>query len=353
MGSRLDRVERIYRALCLEEPDRVPRGELDIHLELVSSILGTPATDWFEAQIRIRDLLGIDLVNVGLEGGPRVELIGKTDKGYQISRDWLGNEWVESGKTRQNLKYGLATVEAMKRFEMPDIAQYRTSTIERWSKHTSFCVFTQVGGVLDSVYPLTGLENYIRALYQHPETLKHVIEEVYRFNLKVIKMYAEAGSHVILIGDDLSYDSGPFIPPNRMKEFVFPYLAGEVSEAHRLGLPAILHCDGNVTPLMGDIVGAGFDGLHSLQPNAGVDIVEIKGLWGDHLCLMGNLDLDYLLTLGMPEEVEAEVKRLMREVAPGGGYILSTTNVLTRYTPPENALAMYGAARKSGTYPIR
>lgn len=350
----MDRVERIYRALYLEEPDRVPRGELDIHYELVSAILGASASDWFEAQIKIRDLLGIDLVNVGLEGGPKVDLIGKTDKGYPIYRDWIGNEWVESvSKTRQNLKYGLATVEAMKRFKIPDISQYKTSTIKRWSKHTSFCVFTQVGGVLDSVYPLTGLENYVRALYQHPEALKHVIEEVYRFNLKVIKMYAEAGSHVMLIGDDLSYDSGPFIPPSRMKEYVFPYLAGEVAEAHRLGLPAILHSDGNVTPLMGDIVGAGFDGLHSLQPNAGVDIVDIKKRWGDNLCLMGNLDLDYLLTLGRPEEVEAEVKRLMREVAPGGGYILSTTNVLTRYTLQENALAMYRTAQKFGTYPIK
>ncbi|MEM2930150.1 MAG: uroporphyrinogen decarboxylase family protein, partial [Thermoproteota archaeon] len=62
--------------------------------------------------------------------------------------------------------------------------------------------------------------------------------------------------------------------------------------------------------------------------------------------------LDSLLTLGNPEEVEAEVKRLVREVAPGGGYILSTTNVLTRYVPPENALAMYRAAEKYGRYPI-
>jgi len=347
----MDRPERLRRALELEEPDKVPRGELDIHRELVSAILG-PVSDWFEAQIKIRNLLDIDLVNVGLEGGPNVDLIGRTDKGYPIYRDWIGNEWIESGKTRQNLRYGLATTESMRRFKMPDASEYKTSTIERWSKGTGFCVFTQVGGVLDSVYPLMGLENYIRALYQHPDALRHVIEEVYHFNLKVIKMYAEAGADVILVGDDLSYDSGPFIPPNRMKEYVFPYLAGEVSEAHRLGLPAILHCDGNVTPLMDDIVDAGFDGLHSLQPNAGVDIVEIKGLWGDRLCLMGNLDLDYLLTLGTPEEVEAEVKRLMREVAPGGGYILSTTNVLTRYTPPENALAMYGAARKFGRYPV-
>jgi uroporphyrinogen decarboxylase len=138
-----------------------------------------------------------------------------------------------------------------------------------------------------------------------------------------------------------------------MMEFVFPYLAGEVSLIHKLGLPAVLHSDGNVTMLMEDIVKNGFDGLQSLQPNASVDIVAIKKIWGDRICLMGNLDLDYLLTLGNPREVEAEVKRLISEVAPGGGFILSTTNVLTRYVPPENALAMYLTAEKYGKYPIR
>ncbi|MEM1570446.1 MAG: uroporphyrinogen decarboxylase family protein, partial [Candidatus Bathyarchaeia archaeon] len=92
---------------------------------------------------------------------------------------------------------------------------------------------------------------------------------------------------------------------------------------------------------------------HSLQPNAGVDIVSIKMKWGDRICLMGNLDLDYLLPLGASEEVKAEVKRLIREIAPGGGYILSTTNVLTRYVPPENALTMYIVAEKYGRYPVK
>lgn len=137
-----------------------------------------------------------------------------------------------------------------------------------------------------------------------------------------------------------------------MRKYVFPYLAGEAAEAHRLGLPAMLHSDGNVSTLIDDILKAGFDGLHSLQPSAGVDIVAVKRQWGKELCLMGNVDLDYLLTLGKPQEVEAEVKRLICEVAPGGGYILSSTNVLARYVPPENALVMYMTAERYGRYPI-
>jgi len=347
-------IERVYRALDLEEPDRVPRGELDIHYEMVAAILGSSISDPFEAHVKFRNLLNIDLINVvGLEGGPKVDLIGRTDKGYPMYRDWIGNEWMESGKTRQITKYGLATTDDMKCFRMPDLCLYRASNVKRWVERTDFCVFAQVGGAFDSVYPLMGLENYVKTLYRRPDALKRVAEEVYRFNLGAIRMFAEAGAHLILVGDDLAYDSGPFIPPNLMREYVFPYMASEVSEAHRLGLPSMLHSDGNVTPIIEDIVEAHFDGLHSLQPNAGVDIVAVKRRWGDRLCLMGNMDLDYLMTLGRTDEVEREVKWLMREVAPGGGYILSTANSLTRYTPPENALAMYRTAQKYGNYPIK
>ncbi|MBO3808025.1 MAG: hypothetical protein FGF50_00250 [Candidatus Brockarchaeota archaeon] len=348
----LNRVERVYRALKIEEADKVPKGELGIHDELVSALLGEPFGSSFEAHVRVRELLNMDLVNLGLEGGPRTERIGVTKEGYPIYRNWLGVEWVESGKTQRYLKHALSTVEDMEQFCMPDVSLFNASRIRKWVEQTDFCVFAQVGGVFDSIYPYMGLTNYVKALYLYPNALKHVIEEVYRFNLKVVKMFAEAGAHVILVGDDIAYDNGPFLPPSLLRKYVFPYLAGEAEAAHRLNLPVILHSDGNVTPLMEDIVKAGFDGLQSLQPNAGVDIVEIKKRWGSSLCLMGNVDLDYLLPLGKPEDVEAEVKRLMREVAPGGGYILSTTNVLTRYVPPENALAMYRAAEKYGKYPI-
>lgn len=349
----LDKICRVLCALRHEEADKVPKGELQIHDELVEALLGGHMGDSFEAHVKVRDLLCIDLVNTGLSGGPKVERIGSTSEGYAVYRDWLGNEWVESGQTMNYLKNALHEEEDLESFQMPDVSLYNADSVSRWARETDLCVFAQVGGVFDSIYPMIGFNNYVRALYAYPKALTHVIEEVHRFNLEVIRMYAEAGAHVILVGDDLAYDSGPFIPPHLLRKYVFPYLSEEAKKAHDLGLPAILHTDGNITSLVGEIADAGFDGLHSLQPSCGVDIVRIKKDWGERLCLMGNVDLDTLLTLGRPEQVEREVRRLIRDVAPGGGYILSTTNVLTRYTPPENALAMYRAAEKYGQYPIR
>ena len=98
------------------------------------------------------------------------------------------------------------------------------------------------------------------------------------------------------------------------------------------------------------IVTCGFDGLHSLQPSAGMDIGEIKRRYGDVFCLMGNIDLDYVMTMATPTEVEEEVKRTLDIAAPGGGYVLSTCNALIDAIPDDNALAMYQTADRYGLY---
>jgi uroporphyrinogen decarboxylase len=66
---------------------------------------------------------------------------------------------------------------------------------------------------------------------------------------------------------------------------------------------------------------------------------------------MGNVDLN-LLGMSTPAEVDEEVRGLIRDVAPGGGYIVSSGNSLASYLLPENVRAMSAAVQKYGRYPI-
>jgi uroporphyrinogen decarboxylase len=81
-----------------------------------------------------------------------------------------------------------------------------------------------------------------------------------------------------------------------------------------------------------------------------MDIVEVKRLYGDRLCLIGNIDLHYTLTQGTPEEVEAEVKERIATVGKGGGYIVSSANSIPHYAKVENVLAMRDAVNRYGWY---
>jgi uroporphyrinogen decarboxylase len=62
--------------------------------------------------------------------------------------------------------------------------------------------------------------------------------------------------------------------------------------------------------------------------------------------------LDYPLSRGTPQEVEEEVKRLIKEIAPGGGYCLGSSNSIPEYVPLENYKAMLDSGLKYGKYPI-
>jgi uroporphyrinogen decarboxylase len=124
---------------------------------------------------------------------------------------------------------------------------------------------------------------------------------------------------------------------------------GEAAAAK--GLPLIYHCDGTMWDVLPDVVECGFSAIQPVEPKA-MDIVEVKRQYGKHLCLIGNIDLGGCLTMGKPADVEAEVRRRIRELGPGGGYMVGSSNSVTNYVPLENFRAMVEATLKWGKYPI-
>ena len=82
-----------------------------------------------------------------------------------------------------------------------------------------------------------------------------------------------------------------------------------------------------------------------------MDIRAVKQAYGDQICLLGNVDLN-LLGMGTPEEVDRTVRGLVRDVGPGGGYIVTSGNSLAAYLEPENVLALSQAVQRYGRYPL-
>jgi len=82
-----------------------------------------------------------------------------------------------------------------------------------------------------------------------------------------------------------------------------------------------------------------------------MDIGEIKKDFWKKTCRLGNIDCGFLLVLGSPDEVRQSVKETIAQAAPGGGYIISSSNSIHPGCKPENYLAMVEAAREYGHYP--
>lgn len=126
---------------------------------------------------------------------------------------------------------------------------------------------------------------------------------------------------------DYCFNSGPFLSPAMFGEFVTPYLARLTAGYRDLGFYVIKHTDGNIMPILDQLLATRPHALHSLDPQGGVDLAEVKRIAGSRVCLIGNVNCG-LLDTGTDEEVAASVRYALRHGMPGGGYVFSTSNCI-------------------------
>jgi len=126
---------------------------------------------------------------------------------------------------------------------------------------------------------------------------------------------------------DYCFNTSPFLSPDMFDEFVTPYLKQLIKGYREMGFYVIKHTDGNIMPILDSLIDANPHALHSLDPQGGVDLAEMKRVVGDKLCLIGNVNCALLQT-GTDEEVIEDVNRALTDGMPGGGYIFGTSNCI-------------------------
>ncbi len=146
---------------------------------------------------------------------------------------------------------------------------------------------------------------------------------------------------------DYCFNDGPFLSPAMMDEFVFPYLKQLIAGYREMGYYVIKHTDGNIMPILDSLVDCNPHALHSLDPQGGVDLAEVKRLVGDQVCLIGNVNCGALQT-GSEQEVIDSVRYALRSGAPGGGYIFSTSNCVYTGMPLDRYDLMLSIWREEG-----
>lgn len=148
---------------------------------------------------------------------------------------------------------------------------------------------------------------------------------------------------------DYCFNTGPFLSPAQFSEFVTPYLARLTKEYREMGFYVIKHTDGNIMPILDQLMQTNPHALHSLDPQGGVDIAEVKRLVGHQVCLIGNVHCGFLQT-GTEDEVVESVRYALRSGMPGSGYIFSTSNCIYTGLPLERYDLMLDIWRKEGVY---
>ncbi|MEX2705651.1 MAG: uroporphyrinogen decarboxylase family protein [Candidatus Freyrarchaeum guaymaensis] len=337
--------ERVLAALNHEIPDRVPVYDMGIDEPVVLKLMNAREYTW-ELAIECHKKIGLDMITAWPETFPLRWF--KDEEGRRGYIDEWGRKRVF---TKDGVKWyagGVITEEVFDSWNWPDpYVSERYVNVEKTVKNAGeLAVIGFVGGPFERAALGRGHQAILVDFYKNPGFVKRHMERVMEYWVEVGKTEIDMGVDAIILADDYAYKSGPFFSPKIFEKFILPLLKREVEVFKKRGVRVIHHSDGYIVPLIPGLIEAGVDGLHSLEPAAGVNIGEVKETYGEKLVLVGNIDCGSLLSFGSPEEVRRVVRETIAKAALGGGYILSSSNSLHRGVRIENVLAMIDEAKR-------
>jgi uroporphyrinogen decarboxylase len=209
-------------------------------------------------------------------------------------------------------------------------------------------------GMMEPTWEAFGLQNFSRLL-AHPKKVKQVFDDRGKFAVEMVKRIIEWGeTGAVLFYDDYGYKSGLFMSPRNYKKYVLPWVKRICKTAHKGGLKVLLHSCGDDYLIFEDIINAGVDAIHPIEPttaNPDYNIFNLKEKYGDEVCFIGNVSPQDLADKD-PKEIKHYTKKLLKKVAPGGGFILSSGHSINPAVKLENFLAMRKVLETYGKYPI-
>lgn len=301
--------ERAVAALTLNIPDEVPTFELEFQLE--------------------EEMYGRKFITKDLEWNNLIKLSEreKEKKLYELAEYFV--------KVYSDLEYSIIPAYGPAGF----IGSEMSSEMKLFFKYLRdlWGDTVMLGHHGDGTFAIpdgNDMYSFAYEIADNPDGVKERAEKMAREAIERNKKLQEAGVDCLLLCSDYCYNSGPFLSPEMFGEFIQPYLYKIIDAARKDGLYTIKHTDGNIMPILDQLVECRPHALHSIDPMAGVDIREVKRLVGDKVALCGNVHCAALQT-GTDEEVIASAEYCMTYGKPNGGYIFTTSNIPFKGMNPE------------------
>lgn len=339
------------------EPDWVPFLEGGIDQSHKQQILGRPIRS-IEDDLEVSRLVGQPymVISAGLHTDDAVRQAMATTNVEDVDSREGERGWKKGAKRywAHGKVAAITSDEDFDAFPWPNPDDFDLSMLDEADRvlPDNFKVSFAVGKIFNLGWWLMGFDTYAYAMIDNPGLVERLHTKIAELQTAVVE---RALDHtcvgMVWHPDDMAYRTGLMVSPDLFREQIFPAYKRMNEMCKQRDVVAAFHSDGKMDELIDDIIDAGFDSFNPIEPVA-MDIRPLKKKVEGKLALIGNVDLSYTLTLGTPDEVDEEVKGLIRDLAPGGGYALASANSVPEYVPWENLVAMHAAWLKYGKYPI-
>ena len=350
--------ERISAALHLEEPDRI-------------SIQDSFWTQFYEKMRKhlklteeksVYDHLGMNEIGGSSTPGwcPRSgygKVISETKRERIVMSDW--------GYTQRDLKTGATVPQFLEHpvkspdelddylatWDAPD-DEKRWGDIPKTIKEVGERLFTTPSGLehYESAWRVIGFERLLEWIYKEPRALKKLLKALTDYFVGVGEYAMDLGADGFWFYGDIADNHGPFMNRRAYRKIFYPYHRRTYQAVRKKGGLVVLHTDGDVRPILGDFIEAGITALQPIDAIAGMNVIELKSLYGDKIAFIGNIDNSTTLPFGSVEDVKREVREKMAVAGQGGGYVCGSSHSVPDSVPVENYMALVETVRKYGRY---
>jgi len=249
------------------------------------------------------------------------------------------------GRYTEMVQHPLADDHAIDSYQPPDPNRpelyHEADWVIRTFKDEYWIVGVTVTTMFECAWALRGYERMLSDFALNPDLADCLLEIPYRYHLTAAKRLTQMGVDMIWIGDDMGAQHNMIISPKMWRKFLKPRVANFIAELKAINpqVKIAYHSDGNIYPIIPDLIEIGLDVLNPIQP-ASMDSIKLKHNYGDKLCFWGSLDEQHTLPFGTAADVQSEVRTRLTTLGKNGGLILGPTHHVQLDTPLENFWAM-------------
>ena len=337
--------ERVISAITLSSPDRAP-------------IMHSPLPG---ALIKYGEKLNAIFIKYPQDFGPSEFSIPKPedlspDYRKGIHKDDWGTVWSSSvdGIHGQVYDYPIKNWEDLDEYEFPP--HQKTSDLEKIKSRVSnlrgkgYFVIQgfNPGNYFERMQWLKGFKDLFIAFTRRPKELYEFADRLLEYCLESISLVLEAKPDAVSFADDWGTQNRLMVNPEFWREFFKPRYKEMFKLVHDGGAYVYFHSDGYILDIIPDLAEIGVD---ILNPQFSCFRLEdLAEAVYENICISSDIDRQYILPKGRPEEVKAYVKRVIELFSHEGRGGLICRGEINIDVPLENVEAMYEAFKKYGLY---
>ncbi len=361
--SELTKRERVMRTVRFQETDRVPLYDILQNDAVIECYAGERLT--VEDGDRVKGLaIGRTLDMTRMPGGPNAPGIVRQENGLVVQRerwtDWIiERPWSDPEGHGDFVAASPAAwiKEEIRRAESQvfgrEYAELTHGTIHRFQAYSTaggvagrddpVVLVVESGVGLTEMYWMLGLESFSYLMADDPSLVEEWLEARHQAELRRVAAIADPKIiPIALTYDDIAYKHSLIFSPAWLRKHWVPRLKKLVAAWNQRDVVCLFHSDGNLWPILDDLVSAGIDGLNPLEVLASMTVEAVRRRY-PNLILTGGIDVSQLLSLGTPEEVRCTCRQAIADTG-GRGYFLGSTTELHWGVRLENAAAMFETA---------